>query len=170
MEQNCHFPGNKYSMKTKAVGFTILTICLILIVIFIILQSIPDLLVKTPRVQTAFLITSLLDDFDALDDSEQHQIILTLDNSADSIEINRRFCSFFESRSNNIRPLNGFNSSNGIFRDEWGTPLLFTLTNNPIYGRLNPRIKGRPRPFVIWSAGSNHTNELGYGDDVVTGQ
>jgi hypothetical protein len=114
--------------------------------------------------------TSILDDFDALDDSEQHQFVLTLETTDDSVMINRKLTTLLTSKTNNLRQLDNFDLSNGLFRDAWGTPLLFALTNSATYGHLNPLIKGRPRPFVIWSSGSNHTNELGYGDDVFTGQ
>ena len=155
--------------KTKIIGFVfvILVICLM---IGVRLSTISNGPVKTRPVRTSVLISSVLEDFDALENSEQHQFILTLGTTDDSVTINQKCASFFKSRSNNLRPLDGFDLSNGLFRDAWGTPLLFVMTNDATYNHINPQVKGSPRPFVIWSAGSNHTNELGYGDDVFTGQ
>lgn len=57
-------------------------------------------------------------------------------------------------------------SPDGVFRDAWGTPLFFCLTNSVEFEALNPLLKGKHRALAVWSAGPDSTNELGFGDDV----
>jgi hypothetical protein len=153
-------------MKIKLIG--ILIALLAMCVVFAIL--IPYTM-KEPKLkqwpQTVNLLCCVLDDFDGLNGSEPDQFVLTLRNQSDSLSINKTLVILLQARTNNLRPLNGYNLSNGVFHDAWGTPLLFALTNNATNTGLAPLVNGHPRPFVVWSAGPNCINEFGSGDDVV---
>jgi hypothetical protein len=117
-------------------------------------------------------ICCILDDYSGLEDSEQRQFVSTLKTNCDSLSINKTLVAFLRASTNNLRSLNDFDLSNGVFHDSWGTPLQFALTNNATNMGLAPLVaynnsRDNPRPFVVWSAGPNRTNEFGSGDDVV---
>lgn len=153
-------------MKIKAIGI-LLSLLAIYIVFAILIPHTMKEPKLTPWPQTANLLCCVLDDFDGFNDSEKHQFALTLKNKSDGIFINKTLVTLLQARTNNLRPLNGYYVTNGVFHDAWGTPLLFALTNNATNSGLAPLVNGHPRPFVVWSAGPNRTNEFGSGDDVV---
>jgi hypothetical protein len=115
--------------------------------------------------QTERLICCVLDNYDELQGTDPHRANSVLTSQLDSLAINKALLSLMLAKGNSFRPLTGFNLSNGVFRDGWGTPLLFALTNNVTNSGLVPLLTHRP--FVVWSAGPNLINEYGSGDDVV---
>jgi len=124
--------------------------------------------VKTPYNDTCLLIGSVLDDFDALglNISDQQHLIADLVSQTNSFSINHKLTSCLTAKLDNPRPLKNFDSSGGVFRDAWGTPLHFELTKDATNPGLLPLANGRSRAFVVWSSGPNRTNEFGFGDDV----
>jgi hypothetical protein len=154
-------------MKTKLLGLTLtlLAIC----IIFALLRLLPDKITRTPNSQTFLLISSVLDNFDALglNNAEEQRLVTILQAQTNSLSINQKLTAFLSARTNNLRPLNDFNLSGGVFRDAWGTPLLFALTNGITNSGLIPLVNGHSRPFIVWSAGVNCSNEFGSGDDVL---
>jgi hypothetical protein len=147
-------------------GFRIALALLAICAVLIIGRSIPIKEHRTKTNQTITLLVYVSENFDALETNDSQHWISSLQPHADSLAFNRQLVLLLASRTNNFRPLNGLISPDGLFRDAWGTPLYFLLTNDPTYGEINPQLKSRGRPFVLWSAGPNLTNELGFGDDL----
>jgi hypothetical protein len=87
-----------------------------------------------------------------------------------SLEMNRTIAKLFKRCDDKDITTGRLVSSDGLFHDGWGRPLMFAPTNGSVYGRLNPELKGMPRSFVVWSAGPNGSNEYGYGDDIFSHQ
>jgi hypothetical protein len=153
-------------MNNKALAFIgILAIFIVGVVILTLKKTMPA---KTSYNDTYLLIGSVLDDFDALgaDVTDQQRLIADLVSQTNSFSINQKIASCLRAKTNNPRPLNSFDLTGGVFRDAWGTSLQFALTKDATNPGLLPLVNGRLRPFVVWSAGPNRTNEFGLGDDV----
>lgn len=120
--------------------------------------------VENRTVTTLQAIQNIGFHFDLAADSDASEFATSLKNETNSSVINRQIAAFLKERSNNTRPLNI--SSNGMLQDGWGTPLFFAMTNSSIYQNVNSSISNERRPFVVWSAGRNQTNEFGFSDDV----
>ena len=152
-------------MKTK-VNIAIL-LCLIVFACFY-LKLKPDKLYKTPINQTSISISYILDDFDAvgLDNRAMQNLVVSLKRQSNSVSINQQLAEVLIARTNNPRSLTTLNLTNGVFHDAWGTPFFFMLTNDLTSSNLISLATYSPaRPFVIWSAGPNRSNEFGCGDD-----
>jgi hypothetical protein len=111
-------------------------------------------------------INAILRDFDCLNKVDARALISNLQPPADSLTVNRQLAAFLRSNKSNVLPLDNLISSDGFFRDGWGTPLCFILTNDIAISNLNPQLQFGGRPFVVWSAGANQKDELGFGDDL----
>lgn len=108
----------------------------------------------------------ILGSFDALDDREIFQSGAFWKTEATGLVLNRRIANLFTHTTNTLAVAGSLVSKDGIFRDAWGTPLQFLLTNDTNYSRVNDTLRKRSRPFVVWSSGANGSNEFGFGDDV----
>jgi hypothetical protein len=87
------------------------------------------------------------------------------ENQLDSLTINRIIAALLKDKSSNVEPIQV--STNGLLCDGRGTPLLFALTKSVTYEQLRHEVADSGlRPFVVWSAGPNRTNEFGFGDDI----
>lgn len=54
-----------------------------------------------------------------------------------------------------------------ILTDAWGSPLIFMWRKEAVQRRASESLLSGPGPVLVWSAGPNRSNELGYGDDVI---
>jgi len=159
-------------MKTKKFGLMLVLLLATLIAVFCILNYAIRLQMERPLKLNRYpltqkLICCVLDNFDELEGVNAQQVNSTIMNQSNSLSINKALLTLMISRTNNFRSLDGFNLTNGVFHDGWGTPLLFALTNNATNSGLAPLVGVHQRPFVVWSAGPNRTNEYGSGDDVI---
>ena len=132
---------------------------------FLILREIffPRYISKTNRTVTA--LTAVRLDFSP-DDPDARRLISRLSPRVDKLTLNSQIAAFLLARTNNYMPVNRLVSKDGLLVDDWGTPLRLLLTNDPAIGKVNPRIRNGGNPFLLWSAGPNKKDELGYGDDV----
>lgn len=90
-----------------------------------------------------------------------------LNSTNSSFDLNRKFVATVQAQKiEDSHSMHSIVSADGLIYDKWGSPLLFALSNSPSYEKLNPRLKRRARPVVVWSAGPNGTNDWGSGDDV----
>jgi len=121
--------------------------------------------IPRPWPQTANLLCCVLDNYDDLQGPDPQQVESAIKSQTNSLSINKTLLNLMLAKSSNFRPLAGFNLSDGVFHDGWGTPLIFAFTNNATNSGLIPSVTRRP--FVVWSAGPNRTNEYGSGDDVI---
>jgi hypothetical protein len=157
-------------VRFAKLSVAIIAVCLLIVCIVCIVKQ-----MDAPRGrengQTQKLICCVLDKFDELQGitelkNEPQRIVSVLETQSDSLSINKALVTLLNTNSyTSFRSLAGFNLSNGVFRDGWGTPLLFALTNSVTNSGLIPLLTHRP--FVVWSAGPNLINEYGSGDDVV---
>jgi hypothetical protein len=122
--------------------------------------------VRTPTATTVSRIAEILTDWDLLGQETQQLTRLGTNGVLDPLQINRNVATLFATSADKDITATRLISADGLFHDAWGTPLLFMPTNSPSYEHLNPELKDRPRPFVVWSVGRNKTNEFGKGDDV----
>jgi len=122
--------------------------------------------VSTRTTRTLSLITEIVNDTDLWDDEDTKRYGRLPDSGTNSVSLNRKVASAFKGCKDKAITSGRLVSSDGLFRDSWGEPLLFSPTNGTNYRRLNPELKGKPRPYVVWSSGPNRSNEYGYGDDL----
>lgn len=118
-------------------------------------------------IRTMQLMDILLRCIEMREEVDVSKLAESIKPEEDSLLLNRRIAAFLRASSdpditNSLKSI----SSDGLFRDAWETPLLFLSTNSVYYEKLNPVLKDHPRPFALWSAGRNRTNEFGYGDDI----
>jgi hypothetical protein len=124
--------------------------------------------IRTPSIRTRFMIAAVLNDVDLWNDEDAKQYGPFPTNGMDSVSLNRAVAGLFKFCGDKDIQSGKLVGSDGLFRDAWGQPLVFISTNSPSYERINPELKGKARPFVIWSAGPNQTDEYGFGDDIVS--
>jgi hypothetical protein len=111
---------------------------------------------------------NMLLDLDSLDEGDASALRKRMLGQTNSIELNRTYASHIGSCkdpeiTNSVRLV----STDGLYRDAWGTPLNFTSTNGGVFPRLNPELnQTKMSPFVIWSSGPNRVDDLGFADDV----
>ncbi|MFQ3169065.1 MAG: hypothetical protein ACI8QI_001624 [Limisphaerales bacterium] len=132
------------------------------------LWFVPGRGVQSHTVRTLQLMQNILIDFDLLEESDTRTLTESVRHETNSSELNRRIAVFFQGSSdpyitNSARLV----SVDGLYRDDWGTPLNFAVTNSFAYGRLKSEAKGRKvTPFTVWSSGQNKTNEFCFKDDL----
>jgi hypothetical protein len=124
--------------------------------------------VNTRTVRTIQLMQNIFIDFDLLQEADVNTLAQSVQGVTNALELNRACAAFFtRSTDPYITNSAGYLSVDGLYCDAWGIPLWFAVTNTSMYGRLNPQLKeGKGTPFVIWSSGSNQTNDFGFGDDL----
>lgn len=120
----------------------------------------------TRTLESMATIARILSDVDMLRDETIGITNFSAASDEESLTINRRLATLFQTSADKGTSVGRAVAADGLFHDAWGTPLILIHTNNPSYERINPKLQGRSRPIVIWSAGPNKTNEFGYGDDV----
>ena len=123
---------------------------------------------RTKTTQTKLYMAEILADIDLLDQNNAGQLFNVAAEGTDSTVINRKLGALFKASGDKDITAHRLLSRDGLFYDAWGTAFLFLPTNSTPYQLLNPKLKGRSRTFIIWSAGPNRTNEFGNGDDVVS--
>jgi len=123
--------------------------------------------VTTRTTTTVSLIAQILDDVDLWNVDDISAYGPLPEHGSDSEAINRAVAKLFMGCRDKAIRSGSLVGADGVFRDAWGAPLIFCLTNAPDYLRLNDDIKGKARRLVVWSKGPNQINEFGFGDDVV---
>ncbi len=122
-------------------------------------------------IETLLRRQGILHSFDLLDAAEAQKWRFSLPKELDSAGINRQIAALLRGKNTNVVRVDVFISSEGLFTDAWGTPFSFAIENSDVYLTLSPDLRLPPsRPFAVWSAGANRRDELGFGDDLPTGQ
>lgn len=139
-------------------------VVLVIVGIALLLWFVPGRGVRTHTTQSILLCRQILIGIDLLEQSETAD--LSADASSDSVSLNRKTATLLLKRNPGEIRFGKLIANDGLFRDAWGTPLLFCATNTPSIEKVNSRLKGKSRILTVWSAGPNATNEFGFGDDV----
>lgn len=124
--------------------------------------------IRTRTTITLSHIAEILTDIDLLGQAGKRQLLQAVETGPDSFTMNQKVGALLKLSGGKEITAARLLSGDGLFQDAWGTPLLFMPTNSTSYQLLNPDLKGKSRPVVVWSAGPNKTNEFGNGDDVVS--
>ena len=145
---------------------TYLTLVLALCAVVFVISRLAGRPINNSMTTSVRTMALILEGFDQMDGKEIEAAQLFVGPETRGQAINRRIAALFRQTTNSLVVARDFVSTDGLFYDGWGLPLEFALTNELFYAKINPLLKTADRPFVIWSAGRNGSNEWGFGDDV----